>query len=117
MAGDAAAGANPLTGEGILAALVTGRLAAEGIVRALREGAPPARTLDAYRAAVRRAFARDYAHARLMRLLMAHPFVTNRFVRAGARHPELADALVGVIVEGGSPLGLLAPGNLARLLA
>jgi geranylgeranyl reductase family protein len=115
-AGDAAAGANPLTGEGVYAALGTGRLAARSIVAALREGRSPAQTLAGYRAAVGRAFARDYGHARLVRRLMACPAVVNRLVRAGARHPELADPLVRVIVEGASPLGLLSPGRLAKLL-
>lgn len=113
--GDAAAGANPLTGEGVYAALVTGRLAARSIVAALREGRPPGQTLEGYRAAVGRAFARDYGHARLMKRLMTCPAVVNRLVRASGRHPELADPLVRVIVEGANPLGLLSPGRLAKL--
>jgi geranylgeranyl reductase family protein len=116
VAGDAAGGANPLTGEGIHAALVTGRLAGQCIVRALRQAVPAEQTLADYRAAVRGAFGRDYARARLMRRLMTRPAVVNRLVRAGRRHPELADELVRVIIEGASPLELLAPGNLVKLL-
>ena len=114
--GDAAAAANPLTGEGIYAALVTGRLAAHSILHALREGWSAAQTLEDYRVAVGIAFAREYGHARLAKRLLACPAIVNRLVSAGGRHPDLADPIVRAIVEGANPLGLLSPGRLAKLL-
>jgi geranylgeranyl reductase family protein len=116
VAGDAAAGANPLTGEGVYAALVTGRLAARCIIAALREGRPPAQAREDYRAAVGRTFAREYGHALLTKRLLTCPALVNRLVGAGGRNPELADPIVRVIVEGANPLGLLSPGRLAKLL-
>ena len=77
--GDAAAAADPLTGEGIGQALRTGRLAAAAVVDAgaLR----PGRAADAYAAGVRRDLVRDAALAGWLQRLSRHP----RVVRAGLR--------------------------------
>jgi geranylgeranyl reductase family protein len=77
--GDAAAAADPLTGEGIGQALRTGRLAAEAVVGA---GAlAPARAAATYAAGVRRDLGRDAALAGWLQRLSGSP----RVVRAGLR--------------------------------
>jgi menaquinone-9 beta-reductase len=77
--GDAAAAADPLTGEGIGQAFRTGRLAARAIVDAgaLR----PERAAAAYTAGVWRDLGRDAALAGWLQRLSRHP----RVVRAGLR--------------------------------
>lgn len=60
-AGDAAAATDPLTGEGIAQALLTGLLAAGAITGAARgAGASPGEVTAAYRVAVRRALVADH---------------------------------------------------------
>ncbi len=77
--GDAAAAADPLTGEGIGQAIRTGCLAAQAVVRA---GAlAPERAAAAYAAGVRRDLSRDAALAGWLQRLSTHP----RVVRAGLR--------------------------------
>jgi menaquinone-9 beta-reductase len=77
--GDAAAAADPLTGEGIGQALRTGRLAARAVLDA---GAlAPERAAAGYAAAVRRDLGRDAALAGWLQRLSTHP----RVVRAGLR--------------------------------
>jgi menaquinone-9 beta-reductase len=77
--GDAAAAADPLTGEGIGQALRTGMLAARAVVDA---GAlAPARAAATYAAGVRRDLSRDAALARWLQRLASHP----KAVRAGLR--------------------------------
>jgi len=77
-AGDAAAATDPLTGEGIGQALLTGTIAAEAIVRY----APDADAVaDAYRGAARRALVADHR----MSLLLIRAVQHRKGVRAGMR--------------------------------
>ena len=115
--GDACAAADPLSGEGIYAALFTGRLAARSIMASLRDGLSPARALADYRTAAARQFDAAYRHSTLTRRIISCPAAMNLFVRASRRHPELGDAMVRVFTEGGSPLALLSPARVVKLLS
>lgn len=68
-AGDAACATDPLTGEGIAQALLTGRWAAEAITGA---GPGPAQVAGAYRAAVRRGLVADHRLSTGLSRAIAH---------------------------------------------
>jgi geranylgeranyl reductase family protein len=77
-AGDAAMATDPLTGEGIAQALLTGMLAAEAIVG---HGPQAGAVTAAYRAAARRALVADHRMSRLLIRAVRH----RKGVRAGLR--------------------------------
>jgi flavin-dependent dehydrogenase len=77
-AGDAAMATDPLTGEGIAQALLTGLLAAEAIVD---HGPAPGAVTAAYRDAARRALVADHR----MSLLLIRAVRHRKGVRAGLR--------------------------------
>ena len=80
LVGDAAAATDPMTGEGIGQALLTGRLAAEAIVAAGPSGAAPR-----YEAAARRELVADAAMSRLLIRALRHRKGARAAVRvAGA---------------------------------
>ena len=108
LAGDALSLINPLTGEGIFYALLSGRLAGAAAVGAGDPGA-------AYARAVRDELGRHLRHTTLLARLTARPALVDAGVAAGARSPRALDALV----ELGLGRGLItAPlvGGLARQL-
>jgi geranylgeranyl reductase family protein len=76
--GDAATATDPLTGEGIGQALLTGILAAEAV---LDHGGEPAATAQAYRTAAERALVADHR----MSLLLIRAVKHRKGVRAGLR--------------------------------
>ena len=75
--GDAAAATDPMTGEGIGQALLTGRLAAEAII-----AANGTRVAAAYERAVRRELAADDRMARAVAALLARPLTARAGLRA-----------------------------------
>jgi flavin-dependent dehydrogenase len=87
LVGDALSLINPLTGEGIYYALLSGRLAGAAAV-----GAAPAG--PAYSAALRRALGRHLRHTTLLARLTARPGVVDAGVSACGRSPAAFDALV-----------------------
>ena len=80
--GDAAAATDPMTGEGIGQALLTGRLAAEAIIAAAENGDGGARAAAAYERAVRRELAADDRMARAVAALLARPLTARAGLRA-----------------------------------
>lgn len=80
--GDAAAATDPMTGEGIGQALLTGRLAAEAIIAAAENGDGNARAAAAYDRAVRRELAADDRMARAVAALLARPLTARAGLRA-----------------------------------
>ena len=80
--GDAAAATDPMTGEGIGQALLTGRLAAEAIIAAAENGDGNARAAAAYERAVRRELAADDRMARAVAALLARPLTARAGLRA-----------------------------------
>jgi geranylgeranyl reductase family protein len=86
LVGDAAGLADPLTGEGIRPAIISGRLAAQAILA----GRP-----DRYAAMVRRSFGRSHALGRMLALLFyRHPRASFAL---GVRNPAATRAFVDLI--------------------
>ena len=89
LAGDAASLINPLTGEGIFYALLSGRLAGAAAVGTADPG-------TAYRQALARELGRHLRHTTLLARLTRDQRVLEAGVRAAGRSPGAFDALVEV---------------------
>jgi geranylgeranyl reductase family protein len=101
LAGDALSLINPLTGEGIFYALLSGRLAGTAAVGAAT-GADPG---TAYARALQAELGRHLRHTTLLARLTARPSVVDLGVAAAARSPRALEALV----ELGLGRGLITP--------
>jgi geranylgeranyl reductase family protein len=106
LAGDAASLVNPLTGEGIFYALLSGRLAGAAAVGA----GDPGRT---YRTMLRRELGRHFAHTAWLARATAHQRVLDAGVRAVRDQPGAMHALVEV----GLGRGLITPALVSALTA
>ncbi len=112
LAGDAASLVNPLTGEGIFYALLSGRLAGAAAV-----GAGDAGT--SYRGALRQELGTHLRHTTFLSRLVASPRVLEGGVRAAARSTAAMDALVEVGLGRGlitAPLVRAMAGEVVRKL-
>ncbi|MCW2600131.1 MAG: monooxygenase FAD-binding protein [Frankiales bacterium] len=89
LAGDAASLVNPLTGEGIFYALLSGRLAGAVAVSARDPGA-------SYRELLERELGTHLKHTSLLARITAHQRVLDAGVRAARQAPGAMDALVEV---------------------
>lgn len=87
LAGDAASLVNPITGEGIFYALLSGRLAAQAAVRA------PAAPLAGYRALLRAELGAHVRSTRWLARLAGTGPVLDHLVHAAARSPATSDLL------------------------
>ncbi len=105
LAGDAAALINPLTGEGIYYAVLSGSLAGAAAV-----GPDPC---DAYPAAVKDALGRHFAHTDLLARAVRWPAFIDAGIRAGRDAQRTFDA----ICEIGLGSGRLDPLTLGHVLA
>lgn len=103
LAGDAAGEINPLTGEGIFYAVVTGRAAGAAALCA--------RPFSAYRRAVRARLARHQRQTAVLARLIRRRSVIEAAVATAARRPSVFDELV----ELGLADGRLSPGSLGRV--
>lgn len=115
LVGDAAGFFDPLTGEGVLAALRGGELAAEAADRALACGDCSAAGLAAYASARRRELAPRLWLDRLLQGVVPRPRLAAALAAWLAARPELADTLVRIVGGDLSPAAALAPSVLARL--
>jgi len=104
LAGDAANLINPLTGEGIYYAVVSGRIAGEAAVRA----AHPA---GSYRRELRALLGAHLRQTRALSRAIRAPRVVEAAVRAAARH----DSVSAELVELGLAAGRLGPRSLVRV--
>jgi flavin-dependent dehydrogenase len=84
LAGDAASLVNPLTGEGIFYALLSGRLAAQAVLDTGWSGKAGPR----YAALLRRALGRHFRHTAVLARLTHWPSASDRLVTA-ARDPDV----------------------------
>lgn len=110
LAGDAASLINPLTGEGIFYALLSGRLAGQAAVTAELPGAAYGRALD-------KELGRHLAHTTVLARITEYPRVLEAGVRAAGRSPGAMDALVEVGLGRGlitAPLLRALVGELGR---
>ena len=85
--GDAAGFANPLTGAGVDAALMTGRLAAAALDDALSGGGPAG--LQNYPTLLEEAFGSYHQVGRLTDRFLGRPLVTRALLALGGRDPDL----------------------------
>lgn len=119
LVGDAADFFDPFTGEGIYAALRGGELLAPYAIEAAR--ASTARQADialaAYDRCRRHEFAGKWRVERLIGAAVGVPALMNRAANALARHPDMADLLVGVAGDFVPPREVLRPSYLLKLLS
>jgi geranylgeranyl reductase family protein len=95
LAGDAAGLVNPMTGEGIYYAVVTGVLAGRSAVQALDSGSSGTAG-DIHRAAVRSLLGRHLRHTSVASRLVSMPAVAGAGIRAASRNAKVFDDLVEV---------------------
>ena len=114
LAGDAAGLVNPMTGEGIYYAVLSGVLAGRAAAGAVRTG----RTAGAgstYRRSVRRALAGHLRHTWLASHLTRHEAVVSAGIRASASSRAVFDDLVEIGLGAGRITPRLAGGLLTEL--
>jgi flavin-dependent dehydrogenase len=97
LVGDAAGFYDPLTGEGVYAALRGAEMAAEVAAAAVRAGDCSAPRLVAYRRARRAAFADKERFVHALQFLIGHRRVANAAAGFLARRPDLFDLLLGAV--------------------
>jgi geranylgeranyl reductase family protein len=110
LAGDALSLINPLTGEGIFYALLSGRLAGAAAVTGTDAG-------TAYAQALAGELGRHLRHTSLLARLTARPALVDAGIAAAARSPRALDALVELGLGRGLitlPLGAALARQLAR---
>lgn len=115
LAGDAAGFLDPLTGEGMYGAVVSGRLAGDWAARAVRENRTAGSFLRGYARAHRRALGRKLPLNRGFQWLLQHPRVLEFLGGRLAASRRLGDVLIGVIGNVRRPRELLRPRQLATL--
>lgn len=116
VAGEAAGLVNPLNGEGIGTAIISGELAARQAVAALASGNFSQANLSPYAQALRQQIGRNHFFAGILRQLLAVPGLMNRAVRRAQSDHDFAQTLFAVIVEIQPSSALLTPGFVLKLL-
>ena len=119
LVGDAADFLDPFTGEGIYSALrgaelLAGELVAPGVVQSGREVDAALARYDTRR---RDTFRRKWHVERIIAMTVGSPVLMNRAARALARHPDMADLLVGVAGDFVPATEVLQTRFVTRLLA
>jgi menaquinone-9 beta-reductase len=109
LVGDAAGFYDPLTGEGVFAALRGAELAASVAAEALAAGDCSSGRLRAYERARARAFAAKARFTRALQLVAARRRLADLMAHALARRPALLDLLLGVVGDYVPPARLLEP--------
>jgi len=92
LVGDAAALVDPLTGEGIHTALLSGLLAGWACVGPIEPAG------DAYRGVLRRRLGKRLRQTRLAARAMRRPELLDRLAAAASRDPELARTVAGLML-------------------
>lgn len=116
VAGEAAGLVNPLNGEGIGTAIISGELAARQAIVALASGNFSHMYLRDYARALQQQIGRHHLIAGILRQLLAVPGLMNRAVRRARHDHDFAQTLFSVIVEVKPPSAILAPGFILKLL-
>ncbi len=117
LAGEAAGLVNPLNGEGIGTAMISGELAAGQAQAALIAGDFSGAALSPYARALEQQIGRLHRAAGLVRRLLSFPGILNRTIGRAQRDPKFAQTLFDVIVEAKPVTAALEPAFLLRLLA
>lgn len=97
LAGDAAWLVDPVTGEGIGNAMVSGREAAAAITEALQRGEASACALRAYDARIARALGRDLRMKLMMQYLLRQPVIVHGVLALARSHGAIRRLLEAVI--------------------
>lgn len=97
LVGDAAGFYDPLTGEGVTAALETGTLAAALLADGLASGAGPGVIQGAHAAARRRLLGPRWRFLGLLQAVIRRPGLASQVAHLLARHPRALAALMGGI--------------------
>ncbi|MBP6978047.1 MAG: NAD(P)/FAD-dependent oxidoreductase [Bacteroidales bacterium] len=87
LAGDSAGFTDPVTGEGIYYAILSGKITAESVQKAIRNG--NGKYLDDYLQKVR-TIRRNIRDANFLKKILYHPLVLKHFMHFIRRHPSLA---------------------------
>ncbi len=116
VAGEAAGLVNPLTGEGIAAAMVSGKIAANHARRALESGDFSAQALAAYRQVLHQRFDPLHRSARLAQRALGVSWLLNRSIQRASHDPVYARQLAAVIIGRDIPAELLKPQIAIRAL-
>ncbi len=114
LVGDSIGFIDPLTGEGLLRAFQSARLAAHSIEQMLR-GSPAA--LEDYDRHVRRKFHGKNMVSWMMQMFLAQPLVLDYAIRRLARRDALRSDLTLVLTDQQPPSRVVNPAFIARLLA
>ncbi len=114
--GEAAGLVNPLNGEGIGTAVISGELAARQAQVALAAGDFSKSALSPYASALRKHIGRNHFVAGMLRQLLTVPDVLNRAVRRAQHDHDFAQTLFSVIVEVEPPSAILSPGFMLKLI-
>jgi flavin-dependent dehydrogenase len=116
LAGDAAGFLDPLTGEGMYGAVVSGSLAGRFAACAAREGRTDARALRDYSHAHHRALGRKRPLNHFFQWILRKPRVLRFLGRRLSGSRSLGDALIGVIGNVNGPASLLRPRHLLAVV-
>jgi geranylgeranyl reductase family protein len=116
VAGEAAGLVNPLTGEGIATAMLSGQIAATHARRALEHGDFTAQGLSGYGRAFHKRFDRLHRSAHLARRVLSVSWLLNRAVRRASHDSVYRRQLAAVILGRDLPLELLKPPMALRAL-
>ncbi len=116
VAGEAAGLVNPLNGEGIGTAMLSGELAARHAKAALERGNFSKTELRAYAQDLKQQIGRRHSVAAILRRLLGLPGVMNRTIRRAQRDHDFAQTLFKVILEVDPPSAILSPKFMTRLL-
>lgn len=117
VAGEAAGLVNPLNGEGIGTAIISGELAARQAKIALEVGNFSKAQLRPYQAALHQHIGRNHRIAVMLRKVLAWPSVMNRAIRRAQHDRDFAQTIFDVTVEIKPPGAILAPIFIAKLVA
>lgn len=117
LAGDAAGYFDPLTGQGVYHALLTGRLAAAAVARVFEEPAAEADALRRYGRELRRVLGPAHRVQRLVDAVVTRSVLMAGAARLLARRPGLADLLVDVTGDRLPPGALTSTRRLAAAVA
>ncbi len=117
VAGEAAGLVNPLNGEGIGPAILSGELAAHYARMALETGDFSKTQLVGYTQALRQQIGREHFWARLLRGIIAWPHFLNRAVQRAQQDRDFAQILFEVIIELRSSRVVFTPGFIFKLVA
>lgn len=95
LVGDAAGLVDPITGEGIAYALMSGKFAAESVLKAASLGAPN-KAYDLYKPSYN-SITRFFSPAKILRLLLYPSYPQKRLIRALPRATEIVENYLGLI--------------------